>query len=224
MRFPFLLLVPLTTCAAGGATPKAALDAYLEAEALGRYDTAHTLLSDADRDARPLEVYVKEHLAAGPIWRAVAKRTHFKLGKLEQAGDHTRIEVIATHLDMKAVEEGLRGVPTDRIETSPDPQAALYTYVEGELDRQPFPLVSEPLTYAVKQEDGAWFVWLGLDRQEAAIDAVLAARRLQPDADVATLQAAWKAVLDLPTDPGGVVAMLQEEARIQLRAIDVERR
>lgn len=228
MRAPLsLALVVLLGACAGRTGPKDVLSAYLEAEKLGRYDDAHALLTDADQSQRPLPRYIAEHLSAGPIWLAVAKRTTFKLGKPDGDDAAVSIPVTARHLDMAAVEASLSGVPTEQLERSDDPGAEMLAYVETELTRfevqgPTLPTVDESLTYAVRNEDGAWRVWLGLALQDAAIQATAEARQATAQGKTGEAHAAWHRVMALDPDPGGVVAYLQKEAKTALEALGDE--
>ncbi|MCB9681299.1 MAG: hypothetical protein H6733_07475 [Alphaproteobacteria bacterium] len=220
-RLRFALAATLALAACGGHTgPKAVLQTYLEAEQSGRFEAAHALLTPTDQQARSLDAYVAEHLSAGPIWLAVARRTQFTLGDVSTHADHVVVDVRATHEDMKAVEAGLGGVPTDRIDSSPDPAAAMYAYVQQTLEAQAFPRVTEAIPYALREEGGTWHVWLGLDRQDAAIALAREALVAMDKGQDAAAVAAWTKVLDLPPDPSGVVANVQQRARNALADLD----
>lgn len=202
------IVVLLAGCATTG--PKAVLEDYLTAEAAGRYPEAHALLTREDQRARSLEAFAAEHYQAGPIWLAVARRTTFELGKLEEYSDHLRVDVVATHPDLAAVEAGLAGLPTELLANAEDPDAAMAQYVEDELARRPFPPSQETLVYALRESQGEWRVWLGLARQDAAIALVQQARSLD---DPYAARDAWQAVLELPPDPMGAVDAIQDEVR-----------
>lgn len=208
-----LSLLLVTSCAGHHSTPRAAVAQYLEAEKLGHYDEAHALLSAPDREARPLEAYVAEHVSAGPIWLAVAKRTEFTVGSVRQDGDATFVSVRARHPDPKAVEAAVPGIPTDVLSTSPDPVARVTASVENTLESARFPTVEESLTFGATQEGGEWRVWLGLDRQDAVIHALVKARAALAKGDTAAARAAWTEALAVEPDAAGVVATLQDEAR-----------
>lgn len=210
----FAALVALPACAAAPkVTPRSVLTDYLEAERLGRYEHAWSLLTDADQEARSQEVYLREHLSAGPIWLAAARRTEFVVGKATDATDHTRFAVTARHPDLKALEAAVPGIPTDVLTTSPDPAARMMAAVEQALDTVPIPTVAESLVYAVRDQDGTPRVWLALHEQDAVIEAVARARKAAASGDTAATTAAWEAVLALPQDPAGVVASFHDEAR-----------
>lgn len=210
-RAASLSFLVIAACA-GHSSPRTAVSDYLTAEQQGRYDDAHALLTEADRDARPLDAYVAEHLSAGPVWLAVARRTTFTVGASRTQDDHERVSVHARHPDLKLVASAVPGIPTDVLTTSPDPAARMAAAVEATLDASRFPTVDESLTYAVRDEGGVWRVWLGLDRQDEVISLLATARAAVARKDDAAARQAWTEALAVAPDPGGVVPMLQEEA------------
>lgn len=206
-----LLLSLLTACAAP--SPKKTLADYLEAEQTGRYDAAHALLSPTDQAARPLEAYAGEHLAAGPIWLAVARTTRFELGAVDKQEGHVRVTVRARHAEHEAVAKGITPPPADKVDSSSDPTAFVAAWVEQELERQPFPMAEEELSYALQEAAGGWRVWLGLDRQDAAIAALRDAESAERRGDDAAAAAAIARLHAVPPDPAGVVEALQAQVK-----------
>ena len=207
------LAFALTAACASHSTPRSAVSDYLTAEKEGRYQDAHALLTTTDRDARPLDAYVAEHVAAGPIWLAVAKRTEFTIGSVRQDGAEMFVSVKARHPDPKAVEAAVPGIPTDVLSTSPDPVARVTASVENTLESSRFPTMEETLTFGARQEAGEWRVWLGLDRQDQVIALLAKARAAVAKGDVEGARAAWTEALAVEGDAAGVVASLQEEAK-----------
>ncbi|MCB9664985.1 MAG: hypothetical protein H6732_12795 [Alphaproteobacteria bacterium] len=212
---PFLLALLAIGCA-GSLPPKRVLADYLEAEQRGRYADAHALLASDDQAARSLDAYVEDHLRAGPVWLEVAERTTFTPAATTRLDDHLRVEVLARHPDLRAVAEGVPGLPTEALARSTDPAAEMRRHVEATLETQAFPPAEETLVYGLKEEEGAWRVWLGLARQDAAVAAVRRARATAEAGDADATRQAWEAVLVLPEDPQGAVATLKAEARRQL--------
>jgi hypothetical protein len=207
------LAVLLVASCASHSTPRSAVGDYLTAEQQGRYADAHALLSSTDRAARPLDAYVAEHVNAGPIWLAVAKRTQFTVGSLRQDGDSMFVSVKARHPDPKVVEAAVPGIPVDVLSTSPDPVARVTASVENTLEASRFPTVEETLTFGAREEDGEWRVWLGLDRQDQVIHLLAQARAAVAKGDAEAARKAWTEALDVEGDAAGVVASLQEEAK-----------
>ncbi len=216
LRWPAILWV--ATACASHTSPRTTVSDYLAAEQQGRYADAHALLTRADRDARPLDDYAAEHVEAGPIWLAVARRTTFTIGAVRTDGDHVVVSVRGRHADLKAVEAAVPPIATEVLATSPDPEARVTASVENTLDAARFPMVDEDLRYAAREEDGAWRIWLGLDRQAQAIDALTRARAAIAAKDDAAARQAWTDALAVEPDPGGVVQLVQREAKKALAA------
>ena len=78
-----LALVMMMACAS--APPQRVVLNYVKAEQTRDYDKAHDLLTTSDQRARPLAAFVKEHLAAGPIWLALAETTRFEVVGVEES-------------------------------------------------------------------------------------------------------------------------------------------
>lgn len=207
-----LSLLIVASCA-NHSTPRSIVAEYLAAEQQGRYGDAHALLTTSDREARPLDAYVSEHMSAGPIWLAVAKRTEFTVGSVRQDGERMFVSVHARHPDLKAVEAAVPGIPTEVLTTSPDPAARVTSSVESALESARFPTVEETLTFAAREEAGEWHVWLGLDRQDQVIHALAKARAAVAKGDMDGARAAWTEALAVESDAAGVVVTLQEEAK-----------
>jgi hypothetical protein len=206
------LLLALAACTPK-IQPRSVLDEYLTAERSGRYAEAHALLTSTDRAARPLEAYTLDHERAGSIWLAVAKRTTFQYGAVQEKDGHVEIPVKATHPDAHEVEQVLHQVPMRDVTGAPDPTGAVRQWVDEVLDRTAVTATSERILYALREEDGRWRVWLALDRQDAAVLAAARARAAEARGDTTAAAAHWREVLDVPPDPAGVVATFQDEAR-----------
>jgi hypothetical protein len=219
MRWPLLGLMLLGACA----TKHPGLDVlgkYLEAEQQGRYDNAHALLSDEDRRARSLDAFVEDHLAAGAIWLAVARRTSFKIDETREKDARLYVDVVATHPDMKAVESQIPGLPPEAIAAADDPLRDMMIHVERVLASQPFPSSSETLSYALVEEAGTWRVWLGLAQQDRAVRLIELAQTEASENDLAATRKALESVLQIPDDPSGFVAELKDVARKNLTRLD----
>lgn len=206
-----LLLVLLAAC--GGSGPKKVLADYLAAEQSGRYEDAHALLAASDRAARPVDAYAAEHLGAGPVWLAVARTTRFELGEPTASEPGVRVGVRAVHADLQAVVKEVPAPPADRLAETDDPLSFAVRWYEGELGKRALPEVTEPITYALVEEEPGWRVWIGLDRQDAAVARLREAEDAERRGDAAAARAAWDALLALPEDPAGVVAALKADAR-----------
>ncbi len=212
MLRPLLLTALLCACAPKtGSTD--ALRAYLEAEQSGRYEAAHRLLTPEDRTARPLEEYVREHLSAGPIWLAVARRTRFKIERRLQDDTRARFDVEATHPDMDAVADAVPGLPPEVLATSPDPAAEMRAHVESTLASRPFPQRTEELNYEVRNTTEGYRVWLALAKQDEALESFTRGKKLWESGDRESAAEAWTSLMAVAADPSGVVKMLQDEVR-----------
>jgi hypothetical protein len=210
-----LLLSMLTACSAH-TDPVDVLGEYLEAEQQGRYTRAHDLLSDEDQQARPLEAYIKEHLRAGPLWRAVATKTAFHVEEVTVAEERTSIQIKAVHPDVRAVSEGMRGIPNEVLEASEDPERLMYEAVREALANEEFPAKSEALSFQLVRDGRSWRVWLGLQHTDAAIAHAERAMMAQQDGDVAGEISALQALVNEPADAGGAVQQLQASAQVRL--------
>ncbi len=219
-----LMLATLPGCAStrqADFTAKQAVATYLDAERAGRYDEAWAMLAPTDRAAHPLEAYTADHNQAGVMWQEIAARTRFELKAVHDLDGHRIVEVLATRPDPEAVEQVMRGVSSEALARSEDPKALLRRHIRETLDRSEVPPDEETLFYAVTEgPDGTLRVWLGLDRQFAAIEHARRARVAMDAGDDAAARVAWEALLGVPEDPGGVVAMLAAEARTQLETMD----
>jgi hypothetical protein len=199
--------------ACGGTGPKKVLADYLAAEQSGRYEDAHALLATSDRAARSLDAYAAEHLGAGPVWLAVARTTRFEIGEPTAAEPGVRISVLAAHADVAAVARELPPPPADRLAETDDALSFSVRWYEGELGKRAVPEVAETVVYALVEESPGWRVWLGLDRQDAAVALLRRAEDAERRGDAPAARAAWDALLALPEDPAGVVAALKADAR-----------
>ncbi len=205
MRASLLLLL-----LAGCATPRAAervVVRYLSAEARGEMGRAHRQLSDEDRAARPLDAYVEDHAAAGPLWLAIARHTDARVGAARPAGEVHIVPVTTHSPDGDAVLAACPGRMTD--------QAVAFACY----DRAAAAL---PATRAASQDLGAlwrrgrWWVWLALDRQDAAKARHATLIAALEAGDSAAADAAWAALQRVPPDPGGAVRALQRDGEARM--------
>ena len=214
-----LLTLALGACATRN-DPVEVLGSYLEAEQEGRYAAAHALLSAEDQAARPLDAYVEEHLAAGPLWRAVATRTAFHVEEVVPSDDHTTVRIRATHPDARAVAEQLRGLPNDVVAASADPDQLMFEYVRNELLERSFPTAEESLEFHLQPSGSTWRLWLGLAHVDAAVRLASRAQISRERGETGAEREALRALLDVPHDPAGGVATLQAGARERLAALE----
>ncbi len=219
MRIPFLLLL-----AACSPSAHKVLTSYLQAEQSGQYDEAYALLTPSDQSARTLDTYVTEHLSAGPVWLAVARRTRFELAAPQTTPDATVVPVTALHADLEALGKLLPAPPADQLAAAEDRMAFENAWYAAELSKHEVDEVAEALTYSLRDEGAGWRVWLGLDRQDAAVALWRKADVATDAGDAATTRTALTQLLTLPHDPSGVVQALQTEARQRIAALDAQGR
>ncbi|MGC6494499.1 MAG: hypothetical protein ACON5B_16815 [Myxococcota bacterium] len=206
-----LALVMMMACAS--APPQRVVLNYVKAEQTRDYDKAHDLLTTSDQRARPLAAFVKEHLAAGPIWLALAETTRFEVVGVEEIdADRATVTLVAEHPTAEALQTRLISAPRYLTQLDgADLQVA--AWLAASVRDTPAPMVLETLSYTVRQDDNRWRLWLGLDLQDQAIMHFEAVRSA---IDTSNEDAARKALADLSAaseDPGGVVHALRSEAQ-----------
>lgn len=199
---------------------------YLDAERDGRYQEAWALLAPTDRAVHPVQAYVQDHERAGIIWQEIARVTLFEIEATRRIEDHWTVDIVATRPDAKAVEQRIKGVSPEAIARSQDPEGLVRAQVRQTLHkRDSIPSIQEPMRLAVTEsDDGSYRVWLGLDRQFTAIEYAQRARAAAQRGDAEAERRAWEALLEVPHDPTGVVAMLAQEARDALATRDAAAR
>lgn len=198
-----LLLMAVGGCAGD---PANTLQRFLEAEHRGRLDVAWRHLHPDDRRARPLAAWKAEHAAAGPVWELTAVRTSFEQVGAELEPSRARIDVVATHPDLAALQDAIP--PAAFQGTERDLRAAAHRALESGIA----PTTSRT-RYVLRRAPRAWKVWLGLREQDAAQAAWVAYLNARRDADLEAEARTLEQLLALEPDPSGVVQMLQQQAQ-----------
>lgn len=204
---PVLLALSLAACAHQG--PVDVVGAYLEAEQQGRYPAAWRLLHADDQAARPLDAWTQEHVDAGPVWLACARRASFRVTAEHVDGPRADLVVATT---MPSVADAARRFHPSPGATGPE----LMALAEDVLIGTDVPSTTKDFRYALRQEGGTWRVWLGLREQDAAVARAVEAAQARQGGDLEAERAALIALIAVPADGTGAVEALQADARARL--------
>jgi hypothetical protein len=120
------------------------------------------------------------------------------------------------HPDIRAVAQGVPGIPNGLIQGARNQDAMMFDHVHQHLLERTYPEASETLRYQLRQESDHWVVWLGLLQLDEAVKVATAAQSARSDLDIDAERRALEKLLGLAPDAAGSVVQLQALASQRL--------